>query len=360
MKKVIIAIVVVIFALFFFMYPGKIPYSIECMGKINPVKEWNITRRDDGLIMATLQNHGNGSIEKYSVTQFERGDPIKFHLHSSVIPGAFVSDGDTVGWVESKKMESRLVELNGNLRIQKDLLRMAKTGEKPAIIEEAQKSLEYAKEQLEEQKKIADRNKSLYETKFIPFQDYEISLNTLRLYEINVEIAESHLLTLQSGSKKEEIDTISSQIISLENLIDALLARHNDYTILSPISGKVIDPVSVNIFDTAADTPVVTIGDISNYIVIIPVPLKVRQYIGLGQKIEIKLADSKIAHYADIIKISNAVQIMRDEQYVIVTGLLNPNGEDILSGTITRCDIVCEPITLKEYFFRNVNTMFNR
>ena len=360
MKKILIATIFVILVLFFFMYPGEIPYSIECMGKINPIKEWNITRRNDGLIMATLQNHGNGSIEKYSVTQFERGDPVKFNVQSSIIPGASVTAGDTVGWIESKELKSRLVQLNGELRTQKDLLRMAMTGEKQTIIEEAQKRLEYAKGQVEEQKIIVNRSKTLYETKFIPFQDYEISQNTLRLLEINVEIAESHIRTLQSGSKKEEIDMISSQITSLGNMIDTLLEQYNDYTLLSPISGRVLDPVSGNVLDPAIDPPIVKVGDISSYSVIIPIQLKIRKYIELRQKIEIRMADSKISHYAEIIKIGNTVHIMIGDQYVMVIGQLNPNGEDILTGTITRCSVVCDPITLREYFFRKVNTLFNR
>ncbi len=360
MKKVFIAAVFVILALFIFMYPGEIPYSFECMGKICPIKEWLVTRRDDGLIMATLQSHGNGSIEKYSVTQFERGDPIKFNVHSSIKPGTSVAAGDTIGWIESKELKNRLVRLNGELRTQKELLRMAMTGEKQTIIEEAQKRLEYAKGQVEEQRIIVSRTKALYETEFFPFQDYEISLNTLMLFEINVEIAESHIQTLQSGSKKEEIDMISSQIATLDDLIDALLDQYNDYTLLSPISGIVIDPVSVNVLDPAIDTPIVKVGDISSYIVIMPIPLKIRKYIELRQKIEIRMADSKISYHAEVTKISNAVNIMRNEQYVMVTGQLNPNGEDILTGTITRCSVVCDPITLREYFFRKISTMFNR
>ena len=121
-----------------------------------------------------------------------------------------------------------------------------------------------------------------------------------------------------------------------------------------------LDPVSGNVLDPAIDPPIVKVGDISSYCVIIPIPLKIRKYIELRQKIEIRMAGSKIPHYAEITKISNTVHIMRDEQYVMVTGQLNPNGEDILTGTITRCSIICDPITLREYFFRNVNTMFNR
>ena len=108
------------------------------------------------------------------------------------------------------------------------LKRIAETGEKESIVEESKNNLEQARAQVEEQKKIVERQKNLYETEFFPYQDYEISLSTLKVLEINVEIAESQLVTVQTGVKQEEINMISTQITALEKEIEALVQSAKD------------------------------------------------------------------------------------------------------------------------------------
>ena len=302
--------------------------------------------------MVTMQNHEVGSIETYSATQFERGDPIHFRANELLIPGAAVSVGDTVGWISSSDIRSQLVQLTGDLKTQKALLRMAKTGEKQPIIEEAQERVKHAREKFEEQVLIVNRKKNLFETKFIPYQDYEISQKTLELYEINIDIAEAQLQSLQTGAKREEIDMIFSRIDVLEKRIDVVNDRLEDYTIKSPISGVVLDG--------SFDGILIKIGDISRNVVIIPIPLKMKKHISFQQDVEVKMFGSKKNHHARIVKLGNAVQIMNGEQYFIATSLLESSGENILAGTISRCSIICEPVTLSEYFTRSINTLFNR
>ena len=353
MKKsaFILAIILVLSSIVFYS-PFKIPYSIESMGQIQPYREWIVTRRDDGLVMVTMQNNEVGSIETYSATQFERGDPIHFRANELLIPGATVSVGDTVGWIASSEIRSQLVQLTGELKTQRALLRMAETGEKEPVIVEARKRVEHAREQLEEQILIVNRTKNLFETKYIPYQDYEVSKKTLELFEINIEIAEAQLQSLQTGAKREEIDMISSGIDALENMIDVVTDRLEDYTLKSPLSGIVLD--------ASFDSILVKIGDISRNVVIIPIPLKMKKHISFQQDVEVKMLGSEDSHRARIVKLGNAVQIINGEQYFIATSLLESNGENILAGTISRCSIICEPVTLSEYLTRTIHTLLNR
>ena len=83
---------------------------------------------------------------------------------------------------------------------------------------------------------------------------------------INIEIAEAQLKSLQTGFKQEEIEMISARIDGIKKEIDTLLSRHENYTLTSPLSGIV--------FDTFSGDTLVTIGDTSHYIALIPLKIK--------------------------------------------------------------------------------------
>ncbi len=350
--KYISLIIVTIIILFILFYPGKIPNSIEAVGRIMPCRELIINRGRDGLIMATLRNNVQGTVETYSVTQFERGDPVKFRLNRFISSGTHVSAGDTVGWIDSGEIERQLVELEGELKTQKALLYMAETGEKESLIQEAEKRLDHALEQVEEQRKIVERIKNLFETKFVPEQDYEIAQSTLRLFELNIEIAEAQLQTMQSGTKKEEVDMISSQINAIEKDIDALSKKYKQYTITSPISGTVFEISS-------ADTLLI-IGDTTSYLVIMPLQVKNRKYINNQQDIKVTVEGLGIPLHGRIVKRGNVVHVLNGNQVFIAIARLSTDNHDLLPGMFTKCSIICEPLRPREYLIRKVKSLFGR
>ena len=143
------------------------------------------------------------------------------------------------------------------------------------MILEAERVLEHARETFDEHQKIVARLEKLSGSGFVPYQDYEIALSTRNLFMINIEIAEAQLKSVQTGLKQEEVEMISSQITSLEEEIDTLLERSENYTLTSPLSGVV--------FETSPGDTLVSIGDTSSYTVIIPLKLKNRNYVNPQQ-----------------------------------------------------------------------------
>jgi len=345
-------IIVTIIILFILLYPGKIPNSIEAIGRIMPCREWIITRGRDGLLMATLRNHVQGTVETYSVTQFERGDPVKFSFNRFINSGTHVSAGDTVGWIDSSEIERQLVQLEGELKTQRALLSMAETGEKESLIQEAEKRLEHAREQVEEQQKIVKRTKNLFETNFLPEQDYEIAKSTLRLFELNIEIAEAQLQTVQSGTKKEEIDMISSQINAFEKDIDALSNKYKQYNITSPLSGTV--------FEISSGDTLLIIGDTSSYLVTIPLQVKNRKYISNRQDVKVDIEGLGIPLYGRIVKRGNVVHVLNGNQVFIAIARLSTDNHDLLPGMFGKCSVICEPLRPREYIIRQVKSLFGR
>jgi len=130
--------------------------------------------------------------------------------------------GDTVGWVYSNELEQEWVQLRGELATEMASLRLYGTGEKESVIREAQLQLAYAKEQTELQRKEVARLQTLFRKKMVPESDMEVAEATLRLYEIQVDLAEAQLHTVQTGAKEEQIDWVRSRIRSLQNEIEAV------------------------------------------------------------------------------------------------------------------------------------------
>ncbi|MFC1490873.1 hypothetical protein ACFL6K_06650, partial [Candidatus Latescibacterota bacterium] len=110
MRRYIIITSIILAAIFFVLiYPGDIPYRISTVGKILPHMEWVITRDISGVMSGILRDNSLGRIDSYYVADFERGDPVKFNLHQSIVSGIQISEGDTIGWIESKELELEIV-----------------------------------------------------------------------------------------------------------------------------------------------------------------------------------------------------------------------------------------------------------
>ncbi len=327
------------------LYPGEIAYDIETIGKILPHKEWIVSRDMSGVMSAVMRDNSKGKIDLYYVADFERGDPVKFHLNENMISGMRVSVGDTVGYIESKVLKLELVRLNGELNSQKSLLNVALSGEKEPLIEEAENRLAYAREAYDEQIKIVERLKRLSESDFVPYQEYELALNTLNLYKIDIDIAEAVLKSAETGVKQEEIEMIRLGISNIENEIETLQETFEDYTIVAPLTGVVFE-------STLGDT-LVKIGDTSSYTVTIPLEITNAANVQPGQKVEylVDRLDDKL--FGEILWMGNVIHFMNGQQIILVTASLEATHKNLLNGLIVRCSIICEPMCLREHIRRS-------
>ena len=90
----------------------------------------------------------------------------------------------------------------------------------------------------------------------------------------------------------------------------------------------------------------------SSLAVLIPVQLDKKSRLKFGQIVEVKSKDLKIISLAKIVKISNEVHTVANNQFVLVTALLNEN--TIPSGSVVDCKIQCG----NEQIFKNLVKSF--
>jgi len=341
--KSTVFLLILIFAVIIFL-PVEFESTLKFTGRLYPVREWILSRGADGELIASLHDYKNGALKSYSVSQVIRGDFAKFNLNA--IPD-IVKAGDTIGIFYSSEIEYQLARLRGLLDVEVATLELYLSGEKSAVVQEALKRYEQAKEQAESQRKIFERAKILYEKNLISLQEFEIAQTMLKVYETNVEIAKAQLENVSTGAKEEQVKVIKANIRMLQKEIEMLEKRLRDFIIISPISGVVNRTLS-------RDT-IITIADTSELVFIFPIDLSDMPKIKLGQKVKV-VEDPTLN--GEVEKISESVKFINGHQVIFCTAVFK-NGKTLLKpGTMITCSVSLGKMKLREMITNFLKSAF--
>lgn len=121
--------------------------------------------------------------------------------------------------------------------------------------------------------------------------------------------------------------------------------------IMSPISGVLSDQLSDSVF--------LSVRDISEYLVIIPVKPRDKKYINTGQTILVKVPGTKDRYEGKIFKIDDTFRIIKGNQYAVTVGVINMMTKDLQPGMVARCSIECSPVRMREYIGRTLDLGIN-
>ncbi len=333
-------IVLIIFLLSF-----KFPYKIEEWGKIVPTKEWLLLKGTDGRLIEMLYDYEKGVPQQMKVRLVERGDVMTFNLHENIRSGYSVNIGDTIGVIYSSEIEQDFADLQGELAVANSNLRSLLEGEKSSIISTTEQQYNFARKEVEEQLRIVERLEKLYKEDLAAKEQYEIELGRLRLAEIQVTIAESEMETAKTGAKSGQITLAKSQIASLENQIAALEKQLRLMKITAPVSGRV-----TRMF---ANDTLMAIGDTSEQILFMPIPLDDYQYLVKEEKVIVEIGGYVNATFnGTLIDKHQAVDQLNGKQ-ILMTGIrLDKNSAKIKPGLMAKCVINCQTVSFWELLQR--------
>lgn len=323
----LLVIIVIIFI------PVKLPVSINSTGKLLPFQTWTLAKGTAGRLITSLNDNSTGINNEFSVTQFERGDAVQFKLNLDVLRKEQIERGDTIGYVISNEIEKDIEKLKGELETAKASLTVQTSSEKESVIEAEKNKLTFAEKELEEQTKIYERKKKLFERDLISLQEFESDEARYELAKINISIAQERLRTVQSGAKEEEINFAASQIRALENEITVLRKRYESNNIVSPITGIVNRTFS-------ADT-LITINDLSNCVVIAPIEWSDINKINVDQEVLVSSSEVDEIINGKIVTIDNSVSTLNGLQYVLVTIFSEEKITQLKPGLFVDCKISC-------------------
>jgi hypothetical protein len=351
----ILLITAIIGIIYFLSKPVSIPHSISGKGIVYPVREWTLARNSDGNILMSLKNNITNSISNYSVTEFQRGDLAEFIIKSDLFGKDYVKAGDTIGLILSNTEQRKLIEHYGELEIQQRLLEFYATGEKQEYVQASYERMMLALQEYETQKRITERNQSLFERNYIAEEEYEISLNQYLVKFQNYNIAKSEYQVATTGSKPEQLNYILARINSIKEQITHLEQLISSFNITTPISGRIVKQQGV----VADYDIIVKIADTTKYMLVTPIDLYHLEYISIGQNLTLSHPAIKNEISASINGFDNKVQFLNQRQKIFVHALLDSTFTHIYPGMQLDVKINSGPVSLKEYAIRFYNEVYN-
>lgn len=332
----------------------EVPYFVQSRGIIMPKSEWSLKKEGDGTLVSHLKDNLTNATTSFAVSEFQRGDLAEFNFNSQILQNGTINKGDTIGLISSIEEEKKLIDLTAELQVQKSLLQVYLSGEKPDDIQVAYETMIKAEQEYEIQKKLFQRNEVLFSKGYIAEEVYDLSLNDLRIKQQDWEIAKSTYQAMLSGAKKEQIDYLQTTINSLEMQIRHTQKRLQSFHILSPITGNIVDRrLAVIGYES-----IITITDNSEQIVVFPIEIYQLPLIKTGQAIQVKTTSYGTSVSGHIIGFDNVAQVVDQRQHVFVTALLEENNPDVLPGMMLELTISTGKVSLPEYIKRLLKIVY--
>ena len=343
------ALSVIILISIFLILGIKISHSIDIAGQILPARELILIRDNNGNLSHTLFNHLHNFVENCSMINFERGDFGQFKLADQFYQHPYVLKGDTLGRFSSNELNRVLAQLRGQVEVQKAMLEFYLTGEKSSVVAEIEQQLSQAQALAEEKRKIYERQKALYEKGLASQEEADIAFSVAEQTRLAVESAEAQLQSVSTGAKSAQLDLPRKQIQALQAEIQTLEQREQTYTLLSPVSGRLIH-------SNAADTVLIVV-DTTSFIAKMMVKLHDLPFISISSNVDVKNSRTGRSYQAILSQIDGGVRFVNGEPVVLVNAVINCEPCSFMPGIPVQCSIQCEPLTLFNHLKRVVGTV---
>ena len=340
--------ITVIAGIIVFSYYAKIPYQIYSRGVVMPAEEFSLRKSGNGTLVSAHKNYLRNITKQITITEFQRGDLASIRINNQILQKDIVLPGDTIAVIVSNEENKRHTELLAELIVQKSLLKVYSTGDKPEAVKIALEAIIKAEQEYETQSRLTERSRVLFEKGYIPQEEYELSFNQYQIKKQNLNIARLNHEMVSTGAKQEQLNYISASIRALEIQIEQVEERLDAFNILSPINGRVVERRSLQ----NTDESFVNIADVSKFIVLLPVDIHQLAYVEPGQEVALKMGSYGISLSASIVSVDNVVQMIDKQQKVFVTAEIQNNDITILPGMIVDASIQCGKISSLDFLKR--------
>lgn len=329
----------------------RVPFSLNTYGRVVPMREWTLTKGNNGELISSIFSHLSGQAEGYSVIRSPQDGSMSFTLMTTMVPGGIVSRGDTIGRVYSSDTEERLIELQGQLDVARAQLAAEATGEKEALVRQAKNELLYVQTAINTYRKRVERLQSLREKNLISQEEFEMVSDSLRLLQIEEAVAQAQLEVVSTGGKKEQLAFLAAYIQSLRRDIQALRSRKDSFHITAPISGRV-ERVE------ASDT-LVTISDTSAFVVLMLLKWDDSRYVATSQPPIVNLSGIDMSATAELVSVESDMRVADSRQVVLAVGRITESTGKIYSGAFVECSLACPSVTVLELVKRTIGSIMS-
>jgi hypothetical protein len=346
--KGLVAILLLLAIVVVFLLPIDVPFSYGTYGRILPGNDYVLRMSENGIVQSLLRDNLHGGISRSSMNEIDRGDAVWVEMNKEVQSKGWVSFGDTLCRISSSLLSVTLAERVGALAVAESSLAVAASGDKSSLIQAARERIDFSTKEVEAFAKKHERLETLFAKQLVSEEQVVDSRDQLRLLEISVDIAEAELNVLTTGSKTEELNLRSTNILALQNEIDALQSRASMFVHVSPVSG--IIPGSSN-----SDT-LLRVYDTTSALIEVAVNIEAMEYIHYGATVRASLPGMNGDVEARIVRIEKTPRIWGRDKVVLVYAEIEYSKGLLPWDSLTKCSIDCGNVELSLYAWRHLKT----
>jgi len=328
--------------------PVQIPFAAESIGRVYPVREWQLTQDQTGRISSVVRDYRLGATQQIDAYQFEQGDisGLQFVLP----PDRFVHVGDTVVRMYSIRQNEEIQNIEAQIALYGAQLQADITGDKPPVVQEAENRLHFAEQDLIQKEKIFLIKKPLWEQQLIAFTEYQEAESAYQLAKTQVGIAQKYLETVATGLKTESVGITQAQLRGLKNRLDILRRKGLSFVLRAPFSGWVVPAVLL-------PEEQLILQQAGEYVV--QIPMKVTQLPYLSPRTIITVTDiqTQRSYPARLSQTGMKVEVLDNQQVSMLTAIITPDsiGTRLTTGVSAKCRIDFGAVNQREYLRRILN-----
>lgn len=354
LKYFLIPLLLLVLTGVYFIPVLHFPYNIRSQGIVFPVREWVLAKAGEGLLTHTLHDNLNQSISYHAITEFQRGDHGEFVLHDKVFLTGRVEKNDTIGFLRSNEEQRLLMQLQGQLEVNRRQLEAFAAGQRPEDVAVARERMILAEKEYETQQKLMERANQLFAEAVISPQDHELARNEYDIKRMALQISRSEYQAIQAGAKPEQLELLRAEIRAIEAQIEQMKTRFDAFTIRAPFSGIVLREGP----EMTTSVNILRIADDSAFFVVLPVETYQLSYIKTGQKVILTPENRAPSVQATVEIIGNSVQLINRRQNVFITAVLDEPLQHIFPGMILHAEIQTGKVSVREYAARLTRTIY--
>lgn len=342
--KIIIGFLLLAFIIAWFG-PFEVTYKLTYSGKVYPSKKWAL-KQDNNQYFTENRNFVDGFSESMSSFTFDRGDIVELTFNERLENGTYVSQGTSLFEFKSYLLEQEIADLETKINSQLATFTAENTGRKISVIQEAEKELTMAKQQLDLEEKNFERGEELFKDQIIAEAEFQVIENNLMLAQSNVELAEQKLVSARTGRKIESLDVVNAQLANFEANLNILNEKKRGYNVSAPFQGEVL-------FD-AFNNSLISLVDTIQQVVIVPIEVEEKGFINERHARACLDLPGCTGNFDMNVALDKKVNIIDNRQVVLAKVKIPHNRHRMDEGLMVNCEIICDTIPVREYLKRKI------
>lgn len=180
--------------------------------------------------------------------------------------GSQVHRGQLLAVLENRDLAALVADNQGAFEQAQAAYGLATSSSLPEEWQKSEYDLKAAKEAYDAQQKVYDSRKILFDQGALPRKDYDQAVVALIQARATYDIAERHLIALETAGKKDQLKVAKGQLTSAQGKFEGASAQLSYSEIKSPIDGIVTERPLYPGETAAAGTPLMILMDTSSVI----------------------------------------------------------------------------------------------